>query len=271
MSMGSRSGPPLHQMSMLSGIYEVDNCFVLHVSLNGHDFSPAVFPPNIRVDKDRISILKSTTGALALDFANHRYCLLDRNNVEMNYFEQWSPFAGEDDRCLFGKENNYWLRKPARIRCVNDNDGALDMEQIHCKCTKKNFECNDGFFSDESGNCNRFGYDPDKLKKCEGMSESGFLKIKARECKEGMDWEDKQVERQSGEQKEVESKVTAFINRYEYGRDTVYYMYFPKSEVDSEASIAQETSMSRSLLLVSSTLLEHLSLLYTKEELRPGK
>ncbi|KAF9346110.1 vacuolar protein sorting/targeting protein PEP1 [Mortierella sp. NVP85] len=105
------------------------------------------------------------------------------------------------------------------------------MEQINCKCTIKDFECDVGFFRDESGKCNRFGYDPDKPQKCEGtyMGKAGFRKIKASECKDGEDWENKQVERQCGSRKEVESKVTAFKNRYEYGQDTVFY--FPNSDI----------------------------------------
>ena len=114
---------------------------------------------------------------------------------------------------------------------MNDNDGTPDMEQTSCKCTKKDFECDVGFFRDESGKCNRFGYDPDKPKKCEGtyMGKAGFRKIRASECKDGEDWESKQEERQCGSRKEVESKVTAFKNRYEYGQDTVFY--FPNSDV----------------------------------------
>ncbi|KAF9342245.1 vacuolar protein sorting/targeting protein PEP1, partial [Mortierella sp. NVP85] len=39
-----------------------------------------------------------------LDFANRRDCVLDKNNAEKSDFEKWSPFAGEDDRCILGKE-----------------------------------------------------------------------------------------------------------------------------------------------------------------------
>ncbi|KAK3827592.1 MAG: hypothetical protein J3Q66DRAFT_393923 [Benniella sp.] len=70
---------------------EVGNSFVLHVSLNGHDFSPAVFPPNIRVDKNGFTVLQSTTGALVLDVAKstvagREYGRLFKSNSEGTQF-----------------------------------------------------------------------------------------------------------------------------------------------------------------------------------------
>lgn len=39
-----------------------------------------------------------------MDFSNRRVCVLDKGNAEKSDFEKWSPFEGEDDRCILGKE-----------------------------------------------------------------------------------------------------------------------------------------------------------------------
>jgi hypothetical protein len=116
---------------------------------------------------------------------------------------------------------------------VNDNDGVPDMEQVKCKCTKKDFECDIGFFRDDDGSCSRLGYDPERPKECQGtyMSGSGFRKIQASQCEGGLDLEKERVERRCGAQKAVESKVSAFLYRFEYGQDTLFY--FPNSDVSS--------------------------------------
>ncbi|KAI1311572.1 vacuolar protein sorting/targeting protein PEP1 [Mortierella claussenii] len=166
-----------------------------------------------------------------LDFGNRRKCIMDKGNSEKSDFEKWSPFEGEDDRCILGQEITYWRRKADRTCQVNDDDGVPDMEQANCKCTERDFECDIGFFRDEDGKCQRFGHDPEKPKDCDGtyMSKSGFKKIEASVCKDGLDLESQKVERQCGTKRAVESKVSRFVNRYEHNQDTVFY--FPKSDV----------------------------------------
>ncbi|KAF9188563.1 vacuolar protein sorting/targeting protein PEP1 [Haplosporangium sp. Z 767] len=166
-----------------------------------------------------------------LDFSARRDCVMDKGNKEKNDFERWSPFEGEDDRCILGREITYWRRKPDRTCRVNDNDGVPDMEQANCKCTEKDFECDIGFFKDETGGCQRFGHDPEKPGKCDGtyMSRSGFRRIEASACKDGVDLENKKVERQCGAKRQVDSKMSAFSNRYIHEQDTVFY--FPDSDV----------------------------------------
>ncbi|KAI7818042.1 hypothetical protein BC939DRAFT_464145 [Gamsiella multidivaricata] len=166
-----------------------------------------------------------------MDFSNRRECVLDKGNPEKNDFEKWSPFDGEDDRCILGREITYWRRKGDRACRVNDDDGVPDMEQANCRCTARDFECDIGFFMDEDGSCQRFGHDPDKPRKCDDtyMGKSGFRKIEASACKDGLDLVDKQVERQCGSAKEVVSKASSFKNRYEHNQDTVFY--FPNSDV----------------------------------------
>ncbi|KAG0243406.1 vacuolar protein sorting/targeting protein PEP1 [Mortierella sp. GBA43] len=166
-----------------------------------------------------------------MDFGNRPNCVLDKKNPEKSDFEKWSPLEGEEDRCILGREIIYWRRKPEKTCRVNDNDGVPDTEQVKCKCTKKDFECDIGFFRDDDGSCSRFGYDPEKPKVCQGtyMSRSGFRKIQASQCEDGLDLEKERVERRCGAQKPVESKVSAFRYRYEYGQDTLFY--FPNSDI----------------------------------------
>ncbi|KAF9114475.1 vacuolar protein sorting/targeting protein PEP1 [Mortierella sp. AM989] len=165
-----------------------------------------------------------------LDFGNRRNCVLDKNNLEKSDFEKWSPFEDDDDRCILGQEIKYWRRKPDRPCRVNDDDGIPDTEQANCKCTERDFECDIGFFRDENGQCQRFGHDPEKPKPCHDtyLSKSGFRKITASVCKDGLDLENKKVERQCGSKLPIESKGSTFPNAFNYMTDTVFY--FPKSD-----------------------------------------
>ncbi|KAG9326226.1 hypothetical protein KVV02_001110 [Mortierella alpina] len=176
------------------------------------------------VTEDQVSIVST------LDFNNRRDCVLDKGNAEKSDFEKWSPYGNDDDRCILGRDVVYWRRKPDRTCRVNDNDGVPDMEQTNCKCSGRDFECDVGFFMVDGG-CQRLGHDPEKPQKCEGtyMARSGFRKIAASVCKDGLDLENKKVERQCGSKKPVESKVSTFDYRYVHGQDTVFY--FPDSDV----------------------------------------
>ncbi|KAG0252396.1 vacuolar protein sorting/targeting protein PEP1 [Actinomortierella ambigua] len=164
-----------------------------------------------------------------LDFSDRPECVLDKKNAEKNDFEKWSPFATADDRCLLGQEITYWRRKPDRVCRVNDKDGIPDMEQATCTCTLKDYECDFGFFRDTSGNCRRFGYDPDRPKKCDGtyMGSSGLRKLKLSQCKGGKDYAADKVERQCGSVEGVVSKVTPFDGKYREGS----FFYFPESDI----------------------------------------
>lgn len=103
------------------------------------------------------------------------------------------------------------------------------MEQSVCKCTARDFECDIGFFRDETGGCQRFGYDPEKPKKCDGTykASGGFRKIDASKCTGGEDLSKKTIERQCGVAVGVQSKVTPFDSRYREGS----VFYFPDSDV----------------------------------------
>lgn len=39
-----------------------------------------------------------------LDFSARRACVMNKNDAEKSDFEKWSPFAGEDDRCILGQD-----------------------------------------------------------------------------------------------------------------------------------------------------------------------
>ncbi|KAG0203863.1 vacuolar protein sorting/targeting protein PEP1 [Mortierella sp. NVP41] len=166
-----------------------------------------------------------------LDFSGRRECVMDKGNVDKNDFERWSPFDGEDDHCILGQEITFWRRKPDRTCRVNDNDGVPDMEQTNCKCTEKDFECDFGFFRDETGKCQLFEHDPEKPKVCDGtyMGRSGFRKIEMSKCKDGEDLANKKIERQCGAKKDVEAKLTTFDIAYNHDRDNIFY--FPNSDV----------------------------------------
>ncbi|KAF9920031.1 vacuolar protein sorting/targeting protein PEP1 [Linnemannia zychae] len=166
-----------------------------------------------------------------LDFSGRRECVMDKGNKDKSDFEKWSPFDGEDDRCILGQDIVYWRRKPDRPCRVNDKDGIPDMEQTNCKCTKKDFECDFGFFMDANGNCQLFEHDPEKPKNCEGTywSKSGFRKIEASKCKDGVNLANEKIERQCGVKKDVEAKLSTFDTLYNHDRDTLFY--FPDSDV----------------------------------------
>lgn len=113
---------------------------------------------------------------------------------------------------------------------VNDEDGAPEQEQVNCKCTERDYECDIGFFRDSgSGGCQRFSHDPDKPKVCNDtyVARSGLRKIEASVCRGGEDLTNKQVLRHCGLLSEVESQVRTFESRLK--PDSLFY--FPGSDV----------------------------------------
>jgi len=112
---------------------------------------------------------------------------------------------------------------------VNDEDGVPEQEQVNCKCTERDYECDVGFFRDSEGGCQRFSHDPEKPKICNGsyLARSGLRRIEASVCRGGLELERKQVLRQCGLLREVESKANTFDSQIK--GDSLFY--FPGSEV----------------------------------------
>jgi hypothetical protein len=113
---------------------------------------------------------------------------------------------------------------------VKDEDGVPEQEQVNCKCTERDYECDIGFFRDSSNSgCQRFIHDPDKPKVCNDtyVARSGLRKIEASVCRGGEDLTNKQVLRQCGLLREVESQANTFESQLK--PDSLFY--FPGSDV----------------------------------------
>ncbi|KAG0043848.1 vacuolar protein sorting/targeting protein PEP1 [Gryganskiella cystojenkinii] len=164
-----------------------------------------------------------------LDFSDRPQCVLDKYNKERSDFEKWSPLMAYSDRCILGREIWYWRRKPYRLCRVNDEDGVPEQEQVNCKCTERDYECDIGFFRESTtGGCQRFSHDPEKPKVCNGtyLARSGLRKIEASVCKGGVVLENTQVERQCGLLKDVQSHGSMFAGQIK--PDSLFY--FPGSD-----------------------------------------
>ena len=102
---------------------------------------------------------KNTGALMSVDFSelHQNQCqglntLLDPNSD----YELWSPSNGlinsNDDACFYGKKTQFIRRKRDR-KCINGELIEKEIFEQNCECTRKDYECDEGYKLMENGNC----------------------------------------------------------------------------------------------------------------------
>ncbi|GAA5814583.1 hypothetical protein MFLAVUS_008082 [Mucor flavus] len=132
------------------------------------------------------------TIAYHLDFSNLHptKCKLDLDHPNDDDFELWSPEDARGDKCLFGRETQYYRRIQDRD-CYIGEVLVQPREVVrNCTCTEEDFECDFNFVRGSNNKCILVpGLQPLEPI-CDGSNEfyyttSGYRKIAASTCEGG--------------------------------------------------------------------------------------
>ncbi|KAJ1818961.1 vacuolar protein sorting/targeting protein PEP1, partial [Coemansia sp. RSA 2598] len=126
-----------------------------------------------------------------------RQCQIETRDHSKSDFELWTPRWGMDSGgrsaaiCVLGTETSYWRRKPT-ASCYVGNEFEPPMTSSRtCECTIQDFECDEGFWLNDYGQCTLDGPDPYQPSDCrEGTTyrgRSGYTKIALSQCTGGKD------------------------------------------------------------------------------------
>ncbi|KAJ2720491.1 vacuolar protein sorting/targeting protein PEP1 [Coemansia sp. Benny D115] len=126
-----------------------------------------------------------------------RKCSLDTRDHGKSDFELWTPHSGMDSHghdsaiCVLGSETSYWRRKSSAECFVGDEFAPPMTSGRSCECTIQDYECEEGFWLNDYGECTLDGPDPYQPADCrEGTTykgRSGYLKIAQSQCTGGKD------------------------------------------------------------------------------------
>ncbi|KAJ2700015.1 vacuolar protein sorting/targeting protein PEP1, partial [Coemansia sp. IMI 203386] len=126
-----------------------------------------------------------------------RQCQVETRDHSKSDFELWTPRWGMDSGgrsaaiCVLGTETSYWRRKPTSS-CYVGNEFEPPMTSARtCECTIQDFECDEGFWLNDYGQCALDGPDPYQPSDCRDgttySGRSGYTKITQSQCTGGKD------------------------------------------------------------------------------------
>ncbi|KAI7893622.1 uncharacterized protein EV154DRAFT_600677 [Mucor mucedo] len=130
--------------------------------------------------------------AYHLDFSNLHptKCILDFDRPNDDDFELWSPEDTRGEKCLFGRETQYFRRIQDRDCYIGEK--LVQPREIvrNCTCTEEDYECDFNYVRDSNNKCVLVpGLQP-LIPVCDGTTEfyytsSGYRKIAASTCQGG--------------------------------------------------------------------------------------
>ncbi|KAI8364623.1 hypothetical protein BD560DRAFT_165544 [Blakeslea trispora] len=132
------------------------------------------------------------TTAYHLDFSSLHptKCKLDLDHPNDDDFELWSPEDTRGEKCLFGRETQYYRRIQDRD-CYIGEKLVQPREVIRdCSCTDEDYECDFNYVRDDNNRCVLVpGLSP-LVPTCDGSRDfyytpTGYRKIAASSCKGG--------------------------------------------------------------------------------------
>ncbi|KAJ2651180.1 vacuolar protein sorting/targeting protein PEP1 [Coemansia sp. RSA 1250] len=148
--------------------------------------------PLPRTDADAESTLLIT-----VDFSHlhGRQCVLDDHDHTRSDFELWTPRWGtsrsDAPMCVLGAETAYWRRAPTAHCFVGDEFKPVRTRTRTCECSLADFECDEGFWRNDYGECVLDGPDPQQPQGCtDGSSykgRSGYRRVPQTQCVGGTD------------------------------------------------------------------------------------
>ncbi|KAJ2614366.1 vacuolar protein sorting/targeting protein PEP1 [Coemansia sp. RSA 1365] len=139
------------------------------------------------------------TQIVSVDFSklHDRQCVRDTRDHSQSDFELWTPRWGIDVSgrdapiCVLGAETAYWRRKPTAACFVGDEFVPGQTRTTPCKCSLQDFECDEGFWLNDYGQCLLDGPDPYQPADCrEGSTykgRSGYRRNSMSQCVGGKD------------------------------------------------------------------------------------
>ncbi|KAJ1734517.1 vacuolar protein sorting/targeting protein PEP1 [Coemansia biformis] len=139
-------------------------------------------------------VSQDETQLTSVDFSGiHKHqCVLDEHDHSRSDFELWTPrWSSRDAICVLGAETSYWRRKPASACYVGDEFKPAQTRERPCECTAQDFECDEGFWLNDYGQCELDGPDPGLPKDCRDgttyMGRSGYRRNPWSKCTGGKD------------------------------------------------------------------------------------
>lgn len=72
-------------------------------------------------------------------------------------YEKWNPLSSD---CILGQEMTYWRRKVDSVCHIGDSRPTQPAKARTCSCSRKDYECDVGFWKDLRGECVLQGPDP---------------------------------------------------------------------------------------------------------------
>ncbi|KAJ2358042.1 vacuolar protein sorting/targeting protein PEP1 [Coemansia sp. RSA 2618] len=134
---------------------------------------------------------------ITVDFTklHARQCELDTHDHTRSDFELWTPRWGTSRRdasmCVLGAETSYWRRAPRATCFVGDAFAPPPTRERVCECTVADYECDEGFWRNDYGECVLDGADPEQPAGCHDgsayMGRSGYRRVAQTQCSGGSD------------------------------------------------------------------------------------
>ncbi|KAI3632421.1 hypothetical protein MIR68_009527 [Amoeboaphelidium protococcarum] len=151
-------------------------------------------------------------------------------------YEKWNPLSSD---CILGQEMTYWRRKVDSVCHIGDSRPTQPANARTCTCSRKDYECDVGFWKDLRGECVLQGPDPYEPVNCRKgekyTGRSGYRKISATKCSGEVSELEKKVERSCQEsnnggvivQPPTDGKIGVELQNFDYAVDSV--IWFDKS------------------------------------------
>ncbi|KAJ2451839.1 vacuolar protein sorting/targeting protein PEP1 [Coemansia sp. RSA 2424] len=134
---------------------------------------------------------------ISVDFSrlHSHQCQMHTGDHSRSDFELWTPRWGMDSSgkdaaiCVLGAETSFWRRKPQANCFVGKEFEPPEIKTQPCECTIQDYECDEGFWLNDYGECALDGRDPYQPADChEGSTykgRSGYTKVAYSQCSGG--------------------------------------------------------------------------------------
>ncbi|KAJ1859031.1 vacuolar protein sorting/targeting protein PEP1 [Coemansia sp. RSA 1822] len=147
------------------------------------------------VESGGVSLDESLLVTVDFSQLHAQKCVLDERDHTRSDFELWTPRWGPSRRdasmCILGAETSYWRRTPRAACFVGDEFAPPSTRTRVCECSMSDYECDEGFWRNDYGECVLDGADPEQPSGCrDGTSyvgRSGYRRMAQTECTNGPD------------------------------------------------------------------------------------
>ncbi|KAJ2447047.1 vacuolar protein sorting/targeting protein PEP1 [Coemansia sp. RSA 2440] len=147
------------------------------------------------VESGGISLDESLLVTVDFSQLHAQKCVLDERDHTRSDFELWTPRWGSSRRdasmCILGASTSYWRRSPLAPCFVGDSFAPPSTRSHLCECSISDYECDEGFWRNDYGECVLDGADPEQPHGCRDGTEyegrSGYRRMAQTQCTNGLD------------------------------------------------------------------------------------